>query len=198
MRRLARLFAAAAARSATGWWGETGYHWYRFGIDSVSVLPFVIRISAFAGVATAGTARTWTQHWPRERLPGAANARLDGLTVVSCPSCPTTVKPTQAAGIPFHVGDAPLLAEAEQLQDDFFGFSEIKKCYGSDVLGRVSILHINGKIRNVPLRAANDWIAFEHWGRARLSSAIQIIGALVQRRCVQLRKRRRTGKPRPP
>ena len=68
MRRLPMLLVATAALSTivllptnadAGCYrlGETGYHWYRFCLGSVLVLPFSTHTSASAGMATAGTVR---------------------------------------------------------------------------------------------------------------------------------------------
>src|SRR5215467_485165 len=121
-----------------------------------------------------GRARTGRERRIRRKTPTRYDIQsADGLAFISCPAA---IKPTRGVGIPFHVGDAPLLAGAEQLQNDLFGFAEIQKGHGSDRLGRTGILHINGKVRNVPFRAADERIAVEHRRPALLGRC----GAILQ------------------
>jgi hypothetical protein len=79
------------------------------------------------------------------------------------------VERAQRAGIPRDIGDAPVIAGAQQFEHHLLGLAGIHERDGADRLERSHLLHLDREVRNIPVLAPDERIAVKHGRLAAFS-----------------------------
>src|ERR1700719_3803202 len=107
-------------------------------------------IGASPAVATPPRRSIWRRSWHKPTCGQDNSGALAKPGTISVRrSCAVmgglaAVKAAQGAGTPLDIGNAPLLAGAEQFENNLFGLAGIHKGYNPGRLERAGILYLNG------------------------------------------------------